>query len=77
MSQIYPSVFDLLIHIHSYHTEDYSQKFLWVGLCRMQVEENASIYRQRYEATICHTHSDLKDLCKKRKLLFLIGGTSI
>ena len=40
----------------------------------MQVEKNASIYRHRYEATICHTHTDLKDLCRKRKLLFLIAG---
>ena len=36
----------------------------------MQVEKNASIYRQRYEATICHTHSDLKDFCRKRNLCF-------
>ena len=64
-------------YTYTHITQKISLKFLWVGLCHMQVEKNASIYRHRYEATICHTHSDLKDLCRKRKLLFLIGGTSM
>ena len=60
-------------HIH----RRYSPKIVWVGLCHMQEEKNASTYRYRYEAAICHTHWDLKDLSRKLKPLFLIGGTSM